>query len=126
MNIWKKHKNDILLILAVLLLAGGAWLWMRLSRSEGGEAVVTVDGVEVWRAPLSAPQRWDYVDESGVVRNRIVIEDGAVRVEEADCPDRVCVRTGKARYDGQVIVCLPHRLIVRVVGGADGPDAVTS
>ena len=39
--------------------------------------------------------------------------------------DLLCVKTGKIRYAGQSIVCLPHKVAVRIVGGASALDAVT-
>ena len=126
MSFWKKHKNDILLIAAVLVLAAGALLWQQLSKQPGAEAVVTVDGAEVWRAPLAKEAQWDYIGDDGQVGNRVVIEDGTVRVDSADCPDKVCVNTGRIRSDGEMIVCLPHKLIVRVIGASGGVDAVAN
>ncbi len=48
--------------------------------------------------------------------NVLRIADGRVRITEADCPDKLCVLTGWRQQIGQVIVCLPHRFIVRIVG----------
>ena len=124
MEFLKKHKNDILLILAVLILAGGVWIYTLCTRAAGGEAVVTVDGEEVLRAPLSEPRTYVRQDQSGAVLNTVVIRDGRVCVESANCPDKICVRTGWVQYDGQMIVCLPHKLIVTVVGGESGTDAM--
>ena len=47
-------------------------------------------------------------------------------MERADCPDQVCVRQGAVRYNGESIVCLPHRLIVSIEGGVEnGVDGST-
>ena len=124
MSFLKKYKNDILLIIAILILAGGVWGYTLCTRNAGGEAVVTVDGEELLRVPLSEPHTYIRQDQSGEVLNTVVVRDGRVCVESANCPDQICVRTGWIQYDGQMIVCLPHKLIVTVVGGADGPDAM--
>ena len=124
MKFLKAHKNDILLILAVLILAGGVWVYTLCTRSHGGEAVVTVDGEEVLRAPLSEPRTYIRQDQFGEVLNTVVIRDGCVCVESANCPDKICVHTGWIEYDGQLIVCLPHKLIVTVVGGEALTDAM--
>lgn len=47
--------------------------------------------------------------------NLIVAENGRVRVAEADCPDQVCVRTGWVSLAPQQIVCLPYRVVIKVV-----------
>lgn len=122
MEFIRTHKNDILLISALLLLALILWAFTFLLRTGGGEAVVTADGVEAARLPLS--RNAVLTVGEGEHTNTVVVENGEVYVSEASCPDRVCIRQGRVRYDGQTIVCLPNRLVVTVVGGGGGPDAV--
>ena len=43
--------------------------------------------------------------------------DLAAAVAEANCGDHTCVRTGAVSREGEVIVCLPHRLTVEIQGG---------
>ena len=50
--------------------------------------------------------------------NILVIENGEAYLSYANCPDHTCVRTGKIKYTGQSIVCLPNRLSV-IVRSAD-------
>ena len=38
-------------------------------------------------------------------------------VAEANCGDHTCIRTGQISREGEAIVCLPHRLVVRIEGG---------
>ena len=118
----KSLKNDILLIMALLVFAGGAWSVLRLTRRQGGEAVVTVDGAIAATLPLGEDGRFPIAAGDG--SNLIEIADGRVRVAEADCPGQHCVRSGWAGYEGQTIVCLPHKLVVTVRGGVPGLDAV--
>ncbi|MDR3021817.1 MAG: NusG domain II-containing protein [Clostridiales bacterium] len=49
----------------------------------------------------------------------IVIENGAVWVEEADCPDQICKKTGKISRVNQTIVCAPYNVFLRVIGESD-------
>ena len=120
----KKHKNDILLLLAVLVLAGGFWLARTLTREEGATVEVTADGKVVMTRPLSEDTAVTFGE--GDHTNTLVIEDGTARVTEASCPDHVCVNRGPVRYDGETIVCLPNKLVVAVVGGEhSGLDGVS-
>lgn len=124
MGLFKKYKNDILLILAVLLLAGGAWLYTTLNRETGAEVVVSVAGEELCRLPLSADTELEIGE--GEKRNLLVISDGEARISEASCPDHVCVKRGRVSFDGQSIVCLPNKVVVSIVGGeTDGLDGVS-
>ena len=57
--------------------------------------------------------------DTGRGSNTLVIEDGAVSVTQADCPDKVCVAQGAIRYNGETIVCLPNRVVVEVTGAEE-------
>ncbi len=120
----KTLKNDILLVAALLLVALAAWGLLRLTRARGAEAVVTVDGATVAALPLSEDAVLT-VGEGQGFSNVIEVSGGRVRVRDADCPDRLCVRTGWVSRDGESIVCLPHKLVVTVRGGEAGPDEVS-
>ena len=116
----KKLLADLCVILALLLLAGGLSLALRLGREEGGFAVVRVDGKETERHALAV----DGVFPLNGGSNILVIAGGQAWLSEANCPDLLCVRQGKIRYTGQSIICLPNRLTVTVEGGeSDGVDA---
>lgn len=119
----KKIVADILLISVVLFTAFAA----RFFWQGGGEGVWVVaeqDGREILRVPLA--QDGDYLlsdEEYG--RNMLRIENGAVRVLEADCPRELCVKQGEIRHAGQSVVCLPHHLVVRIEGAGSGVDLVS-
>ena len=74
--------------------------------------------------PLSEDAR--LVLGEGEHTNTLVIAGGTARVIEASCPDQICVRRGAVQYAGESIVCLPHKLVVTVQGGAgNGLDGST-
>lgn len=119
----RRRRNDLVLLTGCLLAAlvlGGLWLLLR----QGGRfVVVEQSGRETARYALGEDRTERIESEGGY--NLLVIEGGEVYLREADCPNLLCVKTGKIRYAGQSIVCLPHKLAVRIVGGASGLDAVT-
>lgn len=108
-------RRDLWLILVLLLLSLALLLSFFLMRKTGERVTVTVDGVTVGLYSLS--EDGTYPLNGGT--NLLVIEDGAARMEEANCPDGTCVRTGRIRYTGERIVCLPNRITVTVVGKDD-------
>ena len=117
----KKLRVDLILIAALLLLAGVLFLVLQAGRQEGGVAVVRVNGVETERHSLSVNGTFPLNGGSNI----LVIRDGQAWLSEANCPDLLCVRQGRIHYTGQVITCLPNRVTVTVEGGeSDGVDLV--
>ena len=84
-----------------------------------GNAVVTV--LEEGRVIYRGPAVTDHVVETAGGGNRIVIRNGDVYMEYADCPDQTCVKEGKAK-PGKPLVCLPNHVIVTVTASDGEPD----
>ncbi len=106
---------DLVLVGGLLVVA--AVLFFTLSRwSANGRAVeVQVDGVTVVTLPLDTDTTY-VIDGAGGGHNTLVIADGRATVTEATCPDGVCVRHRAIDRAGQSIICLPNKVVVRVVG----------
>ena len=87
-------------------------------------ARITRDGVlleEIDLNRVDTPCTLTFEDGSGT--NTVQVEKGRIRVSEADCPDQICVHQGWIS-DGVVpIVCLPHRLMIEIVGAGGDLDA---
>lgn len=54
--------------------------------------------------------------------------DGNIQFIKSDCPDKVCVNTGKIHIVGQSAACLPNGIVIKIVPGGersdDDPDIV--
>ena len=111
----KKRWLNLLLVGGLLLAGLIPMAWMHLDRAEGAEVSVCVNGEEIARLSLSD----DGAHWLNGGSNLLLIEDGAARMAEADCPDALCVRQGSVRYGGQCITCLPNRLTVTVCGSGE-------
>ena len=102
----RKPVFDLILIGGLLLLALVCYLLFAGGKSDGNVAVVCVSGVETERYPLYQNGRYPLNGGSNI----LIIENGVAWLEDADCPDKLCVRQGKVHLDGQVITCLPNKL----------------
>ena len=58
--------------------------------------------------------------------NVIVLSGRTATMRSADCHDQVCVRTGTLTRAGQVAVCLPNRVVLRITGETSEIDAIVS
>ena len=121
----KPTKWDALVVLAVLLLTLGLAARPYFAARSAGELTVSisVDGETVERCALSTYEGGTY--ESRGYTLTVEVADGAVYVASSDCPNQDCVHSGAISRAGQSIVCLPARIVVELVGAADGYDLVT-
>ena len=108
----KRLAADIILIAVILLIGVGSVLVLNETRQEGAYAVVIIDGAESARYPLSRDRV--EVIEIGEYRNTLVIRDGEAFVSEANCPDGRCSRHAPVKYDGETVICLPHKLVIEI------------
>ena len=116
----KKIKRDIILAAFLLVLCGVALVLWHGTAEKGEIAVVTVDGREVARYSLSDDREETIRGIGG--ENKLVISNGKADVIEADCPDKVCVDHRSISNVGETIVCLPHKVVVKIVGEDSGVD----
>lgn len=87
--------------------------------NEPGQASVFQDNVLVERLSLDDDQ--DHLDIDGD-HGRLVlaIRDRTIRVIEASCKHKTCVKLGAARRAGQNLVCIPGRLRIALDGTPSG------
>ncbi|MDO4616459.1 MAG: NusG domain II-containing protein [Lachnospiraceae bacterium] len=113
-----------LLILAGLLIG----LVLLLTKNDGTYVEIRVTGAETRRIPLSESGSYEIEGVNGT--NVLVIENGRAHMEEASCPDGVCMGMGEIDTSGQSIICLPNEIVVVVMDASSGEeesdiDAVT-
>ena len=128
MNLKKKNRNDIVLIVLLLLVTLGLFMFQAFRGERGSRVVVRQDGQVLYELSLEENRTGENAlcleSEDGY--NLLVIEDGKAFIREADCPDKLCVKQRAIFRQGESLICLPHRLVVTVEDGEQGElDAVT-
>ena len=116
----------VLLLLLAAAAVSAAYILLRDGGADAPVARVTRDGVlleEIDLSRVDAPYTLTFRDGSG--SNTVLVEKGRVRVSAADCPDQICVHQGYISDDLIPIICLPHRLMVEIVGAGGGLDGGT-
>lgn len=113
--------GDRIIVAAVLALAAAAWPAALLATGglEPASTVVVTGPTSTQTVPLAGDRTLRVHGVRGIVD--VVVRDGAVRVSDSDCPDRLCVEQGAIRTGA--IVCLPNGVTVKVGGGEDQLDA---
>ena len=100
--------------MTIVLAACTVGSFVAFSDTEGSMVLVDVAGKTVEKLDLHENRDVTIRGEFGVMH--IEVRQGKVRVSDADCPNRICVRTGWRSREGEVIVCVPNKTVVRIVG----------
>jgi len=115
---------DGFVAVGVLVVAGVLALSAQLPARSAGRAIVTVGRQVVLEVPLGPDGTHAVAARRG--RVELAVEDGAIRIVESACPQRICIRMGAKRRPGELIACVPNALVVKLAGSdPDVPDAVT-
>ena len=115
-----KYRLDLIVITAAVAFSLLLLLATTLFREEGAVAAVEIDGVAAGEYNLM----FNGVYPLNGGTNVLVVENGVAYLNYSNCPDHTCEKTGKIRYVGQTIVCLPNRVSITIRGGGDGVDIV--
>lgn len=115
----KKTLRVVLPLIFFIILS--AVLFILFSPEGDGDRVrVKLDGAVIGEYPLDE----DITVTLNGGSNIMVIKNGKVCMESADCPDKICVRQGWVSRMGECITCLPNRLVIEVIKLGDSVDLV--
>ena len=93
-----------ILLIGILMLFAG-----RLFSVQGDTVIITKDGKVFGEYSLSEDAEipvWD--------TNIVKIQDGYAYMHFSTCPDKLCIRQGKASDSSKKIICLPNKVTVEV------------
>jgi hypothetical protein len=123
-------KSDIIIIAAAVLAGLVLWAYSGglFGRPEGLRAEIYYKSELVRTIDLTAGKEESFsVDGLPDVVFHLY-SDGSIAFIESDCPDKVCVRTGKIHAAGQMSACLPNQVYIKIVGNSsgetEGPDII--
>ncbi len=117
----KLSGTDIIVICLILLTSLGGYTFAAGKSGGSKSAVIEVNGEVFGKYPMTETR---VIDVKG--KNTVEITKDYVRVIYADCPDKSDVNQGKISEEGQVIVCLPNKMLVRIENTNGNYDAVSS
>ncbi len=116
----KKKIVKIILYIIFFLILSLSLLLLFFPREEGDKVVVTINGSFFAEYPLTL----DRVVTLNDGNNILEIKDGRVRMESAECPDKICVKEGWKMNSGDCITCLPFKTVLTVVKSDSEVDLV--
>ena len=109
--------RKLVLLLGVLVLASFA---IPLRQQAGARLLVNSGEQTLFVAPLDRPQVAELSGPLGMTR--FEIKQGGVRVLSSPCPNKICIGLGEARHSGDLLACVPNRLVFRIEGAATNQE----
>lgn len=120
MNSMMKMLNKADIVLIVLLFLLSLVPLLKFGQPEPAcYAEIRQDGQVVQRVQLTGHTGItefpvNFAQDGQLRHNHIRVENEKIAVDEADCPDKICVHTGAISKPGEIIACLPHKLIIEI------------
>lgn len=108
---------DRYLVLTLVLLIGGSFV-LPFGRQPGSTLIIEADNRTVFTAPLTETR--SFTIEGPLGETRMEIRDGGVRVISSPCPQKICIGLGEARRAGDLLACVPNRIVARIKGEKEG------
>lgn len=113
----KINKYDIALIIAIIAINVLIIIYGSFNTVDKGQKIAYVysNNKLVGEYTITDNYETEFKVEAGSGNyNTIHIEDGKVWIHDATCPDKICLNQGKISHDGELIVCLPNKLLVQI------------
>jgi len=116
---------DVVLIVLILFFSAGVVLYTRVGLNRESPEPLEVSVYQ--EGKLLNNLRLDKDQEIILLNGKMLIEikEGRIRAKESDCPRKICVNTGWIKTPGQVIACVPNKVLVEIKSaGSPFLDAV--
>ncbi|NFF11872.1 NusG domain II-containing protein [Clostridium botulinum] len=128
----KKGDKIVMYIVTTLLVLSivSVIFFKFFSKSEKAVAVIKQDGKIIEKIDLSKVKekrqfRINYSEGSYRGYNIIEVDKGSIRFIEANCRNKICIKSGVLRKPGETAACLPHKLIITIEKNNDEVDGIS-
>jgi len=123
----KGDKIVVIILLITVIISFGATLIYKNVIVGSEKIAVIKSGNKIFRTidlnKVVEEEEFTIKTEKGHY-NTILVKHGSIRVKDADCLHKECVKMGTITDPGGLIVCLPNKLIISINGeditGIDG------
>lgn len=123
-------KTDLIVIALLVTIALGVWWalpWLRAGKTPMAEIY---QGNRLVKTVALTEGKTEVFHLEGIDNVTFRLNaDGSIQFLVSDCPDQICVQTGKLSKIGETAACLPNNLLIKLVPGEsqhkdDHPDFI--
>ncbi|MDF2883593.1 MAG: hypothetical protein K0R54_4150 [Clostridiaceae bacterium] len=109
-------KTDLIVIFLIVIISAVCWIiYNSIFSKKTAKAEIYYNNSLVKTVNLKTG-----VDKRfSIPQNRHVVfhlyKDRSIQFEESDCPDKICIKTGKIKTVGQTAACIPNKIFLKIV-----------
>lgn len=112
-------RGDWVVVLTLVTIALGGIGWQ--ATAPAGTRVIATSGDQTcFVAELGQKHSVDL--EGPLGKTHLVIDEQGAYVTASPCPRKTCMAMGPAKHSGDLLACVPNRIMVRI-SNADGEEA---
>lgn len=120
-NLWfwlAGSRTDRIILLATLIAIALSWQWLYRSIAAGPPMVMIYHGDEqLARYPIPTDEQTiRFVADGELGESEIVIDRQGARFVSSPCTIQYCVRSGHRHQSGEVVACVPNRILIAIEG----------
>lgn len=122
-----KPLDFVVIIVLVLITIGSSAVAIYNSQKSYKNKYVQIDvkGKLYKKLPLDNSQNQQIKISTDLGENIVEINNGKVRITEADCRDKICIKDGTISKPGSMLVCLPHKVVIQIKGENTESDTLS-
>lgn len=123
----RKNRAALILggLIVVILLASIGALWYLNTHEQTGTIAEIYQNGELIKTINLDMVTEDYtftVEGENGVYNVIEVHHGEIGIQEASCPDGLCINMGFIHSSALPITCLPNKLVIKIVNDSAGEE----
>lgn len=115
-------RADWTVVLLAVALLPMLYVKLWLFQGHGQQAGIWADGQVVEVLSLDDPRKLSVTGPLGV--STLEIRDHKIRFLDSPCRGKVCVHSGWLTEVGDILACLPNKIMVRILGSDSRFDAM--
>lgn len=108
------NKSDIKLVVILSVIIMLIFIFINISKEEGSVAEVYYEDTLILTIDLNIDK--EYVVEGDLGDVVLEVKNKEIRVKEENSPKHICSKEGFIGDSSRTLVCLPNKVIVKIVG----------
>ena len=117
--------KDVILLATLLIVAIISFFIIHSKPNENLEAVIVKDNQTYKIINLNEVEQPYQINIDGSIPVIISVEKNSIYFKNSECPDKICVNTGRLSKAGDIAVCLPAKVSIELRGNQKEFDSIT-